>query len=178
MQGKRIVKLIFIMIIIFNIIFLIFAYFAQPIMLFRPYHDEESYNKLKKMNNLAEEINIDSTGNKLNGWIIYNKPNTEKSPTIIYYLPNMGNSSNSAYSFIVTDKLKYFEGYNFIIVDYPGYGLSEGKLNEKGLLDMGIDVYDYAVTLDCVDKDNIEIMAYSIGTGIGNYVASQRNVKG
>ena len=176
---KKVFKLIAFIVVVFIIAFLCFVYFAQPMMLFRPWHDEEAYSKLKNFTNLVEEINIENSfGENLNGWIIYNNSQTEKSPTIVFYLPNMGNSSNFVYSLIMADKLKYFEGYNFIVVDYPGYGLSEGKPKEENVLDTGITLYDYATTLECVDENNIVVMAYSIGTGVANYVASQREVTG
>ncbi len=178
-MTKKVIKTILIILLIFITIFTLFIWFAQPIMLFRPWHDKESYEKLKNLDGLVEEVNIKSGfGMNLNGWIIYNNSKEEKSPTIVYYLPNMGNASNLAYLLTMTDKLKYFEGYNFIVVDYPGYGLSEGKPNEENVLDTGISLYDYAASLDCTDKDNIVVMSYSIGTGVGTYVASQRDVSG
>ena len=45
-------------------------------------------------------------------------------------------------------------------------------------MDAGIILYDYATTIECVDKDNIIIMVYSIGTGVATYVASQREITG
>ena len=176
---KKILKILLFTIVIFIIVFSFFIYLAQPAMLFKPWNDENSYNKLKKMTGLVEEINVkNSYGENLSGWIIYNNSQTEKSPTILYYQPNMGNSSNFVYSLIMGDKLKYFEGYNFITVDYPGYGLSEGKPKEGNVLDTGTALYDYAKSKECVDENNIVIMAYSIGTGVGTYTASNRDTNG
>ena len=178
-MKKKVIKVILFILIIYFIVFTVFIYFAQPYMLFRPWHDKESYTKLKNMDNLVQEINVkNSFGENLNGWIIYNNSKTEKSPTVLYFLPNMGNSSNYVYLLIMADKLKYFEGYNLMVVDYPGYGLSEGKPKEEHVLDTGTTLYDYAVTLECVDNNKIVVMAYSIGTGVATYVASQRDITG
>lgn len=65
-----------------------------------------------------------------------------------------------------------------MVIDYPRYGLSEGKTSDKTMFDAALKVYDYAITLDSVDKNNIIIMGYSIGTGVATYVASQRDVNG
>lgn len=65
-----------------------------------------------------------------------------------------------------------------MIIDYPGYGLSDGKPYDKTMFDSALKVYDYASKLDCVNKDNIVVLVYSIGTGVATYVASQRNVNG
>lgn len=64
------------------------------------------------------------------------------------------------------------------MVDYPGYGLSEGKPSEKTMFQTALAAYDYAVNLDTIDKNNVVIMGYSIGTGPATYLASQRDVKG
>lgn len=177
----KVKNLILTIIAIYLVVFIIFIYFGQPIMLFRPWHDEDAYNSLKKYEEigLVNEIIVkNSFGENLHGWIIYNNSKEEKSPTILYYLPNMGNSSNLVNLLITTNKLKYFEGYNMLVVDYPGYGLSEGRPKEKNILDTGTTLYNYAVSLDCTDKDNIVIMSYSIGTGVATYVASQKDVTG
>lgn len=65
-----------------------------------------------------------------------------------------------------------------MIIDYPGYGLSDGKPSDKTMFDSALKVYDYASQLDCVAEDNIVVLGYSIGTGVATYVASQRNVNG
>ena len=65
-----------------------------------------------------------------------------------------------------------------MIIDYPGYGLSDGKPSDKTMFDSALKVYDYANQLDCVDEDNIVVLGYSIGTGVATQVASQRNVNG
>ena len=64
------------------------------------------------------------------------------------------------------------------MADYPGYGLSDGKPSDKTMFESALKVYDYACNLDYVDKNNIVILGYSIGTGVATYVASQRNVNG
>ena len=61
-------------------------------------------------------------------------------------------------NFLHTDKYKYFEGYNLMIIDYPGYGLSDGKPSDKTMFDSALKVYDYASQLDCVDEDNIVLV--------------------
>lgn len=65
-----------------------------------------------------------------------------------------------------------------MLVDYPGYGLSEGSPSEKTMFDAALKVYDYASNLDNVDKSNIVVLGYSIGTGVATYVSSQKDVAG
>lgn len=143
---------------------------------FYPWHDEKSYNQLLNEKNF-EEIRINNNGKLLNGWIKYNT-DQQQAPLLIFFGGNAQNSSNTCLNFLHTDKYKYFEGYNLMIIDYPGYGLSDGKPSDKTMFDSALKVYDYASQLDCVDEDNIVVLGYSIGTGVATYVASQRNVNG
>ncbi len=71
-----------------------------------------------------------------------------------------------------------FEDYNILMVDYPEYGRSEGKISEKNIYKYSEYVYDYATTLNCVDKNNIAVMGFSIGTGIATYMTSCRDTIG
>lgn len=65
-----------------------------------------------------------------------------------------------------------------MIVDYPGYGLSEGKTSDKTMFNTALKAYDYATSLDYVDNNNIVVLGYSIGTGVSTYLASERTVNG
>ena len=71
-----------------------------------------------------------------------------------------------------------FEGYNFAVCSYPGYEYSQGEPSGDTLRTMGLGVYDYLSNLDCVDSTRIYIWGFSLGTGVSNYVASCRPVKG
>lgn len=149
---------------------------VQPYLFFHPWHDENSYNQLLE-EECFEEIRIGNDGELIHGWIKYNTEQT-KAPLLIFFGGNAQNSSNTCLSFFNNDKYKYFEGYNLMIIDYPGYGLSEGSPSDKTMFKTGLKAYDYASSLDCVDKDKIVILGYSIGTGVATYVSSQRAVNG
>jgi len=157
-------------------ILIISILYIQPSIFFHPWHDEESYKQLLDKANF-EEIKIDNNGKLLNGWIKYN---TEQhpAPLLIFFGGNAQNSSNTCLNFLNNNIYQYFENYNFMIIDYPGYGLSDGKPSDKTMFDSALKVYDYANNLDYIDKNNIIVLGYSIGTGVATYVASQRNVNG
>lgn len=150
--------------------------YVQPFLFFYPWHDEKSYNQLLNEENF-EEIKIDNNGKLLDGWIKYNSEQ-QQAPLLIFFGGNAQNSSNTCLNFLNTNKYEYFEEYNLMIIDYPGYGLSDGKPSDTTMFDSALKVYDYAIKLDCVDKNNIVVLGYSIGTGVATYVASQRNVNG
>lgn len=172
-------KIILIPIIIFLIIIITFisvVLYIQPSFFFYNWHDEESYNNLQSEESF-EEIKIDNNGKLLNGWLKYNT-NNQPAPLVIFFGGNAQNSSNTCYNFQKNDIFKYFENYNVMIIDYPGYGLSEGITSDKTMFNAALKIYDYASNLECVDKDNIVVLGYSIGTGVATYLSSQRDVNG
>ena len=172
---KKYIKLIYV-ILIGLIIFCLLAYsfdLAQEEAFFNPWHNSKAYEELKKDASF-EEVIIEKENFKLHGWV---KPldKNQKKPLLICYLGNGQNSSN----FLVKSKMpEYFKDYNLLIVDYPKYGLSTGKLIEKDLFEAVLSVYDYGKKLSYVDDSKIVVFGFSIGTGMATYVASQREVNG
>lgn len=144
---------------------------------FHPWHDAQSYTQLQQLQNF-EEIKIDNDGKIIHGWFYDNTPDIEQAPVLLFFGGNAQNSSNTCLSFFQSDTYKYFDGYNFMIVDYPSYGLSEGKISDITMFDTALKTYDYAAQLENVDEEKIVIMGYSIGTGVATYTASQRDVNG
>ncbi len=160
-KNKKILIQLSIFILIFIVSLIIGILSIQEDSFFYPWHDEKSYNYLLNEPNF-EQINIDNNGKLLNGWIKY-ESKEEKLPLVIFFAGNAQNSSNTCYSFLANDIFKYFEGYNFMIVDYPGYGLSSGTPSDKTMFESALKIYDYACTLDNIDTNNIVILGYSIG---------------
>lgn len=175
-MSKKIIQISIIILVFIIISFIAIVLYVQSSFFFYNWHDEVSYNQLLKEESF-EEIRIDNNGKLLDGWLKYNT-NQDKSPLLIFFGGNAQNSSNTCYSFLKNDIYKYFEGYNVMIIDYPGYGLSEGTTSDKTMFNAALKIYDYASNLDYVDKDNIVILGYSIGTGVATYLASQRDVDG
>lgn len=144
---------------------------------FHPWHDTQSYAQLQQIEDF-EEIKIDNNGKIIHGWFYNNVKEGKQAPLLLFFGGNAQNSSNTCLSFLQSDIYKYFDGYNFMIVDYPSYGLSEGKISDVRMFDTALKTYDYATQLEKVDKENIIVMGYSIGTGVATYTASQRDVNG
>ncbi len=177
-MKKIILKILLAILFVTLLLFLVISaiiYILQPYVFFYPKHDDLCYTFLKGTDGF-KEITINGE-NKLNGWLKYN---TEKNPAplLIYLGGNSQNASSTFYNFYNNNIFNYFENYNVLYVDYPGYGFSSGNPSEKSLFEAALNIYDYAYNLDFVDKNNIVIFGYSIGTGPATYLASQRDVNG
>lgn len=150
---------------------------AQPLVLYHPNHSSYAYEKLISIDKYDTfEIEDKNQGLTYRG---FGKIDEDQVlPTIIYFA---GNGESSAQTFYYMDQehiFDYYEGYQFIMIDYPGYGLSEGNPRDDSMIEMGKIVYDYVKSLDYVDQDQIYIYGYSIGTGVATYIASTYDVKG
>jgi uncharacterized protein len=66
-------------------------------------------------------------------------------------------------------------GYEVLMIDYPGYGKSTGKLTEKKLYAWALQVYQIANKK--FSADSIIIYGKSMGTGIAAQLASIRDCK-
>lgn len=109
-------------------------------------------------------------GNKINGWFIPN----EKAKYTVYFLH--GNAGNIGHRL---EKIKMLLdiGLNVFIIDYRGYGKSEGMPKEKGLYLDAVAGYNYLVKNLGINPDHIILFGESLGTAISVYLASNVKVK-
>ena len=109
-------------------------------------------------------------GLKLNGWFL---KNASAPSTLIYFHGNAGNISHRL------EKIEMFHalGLNVFIIDYRGYGKSEGRPSEKGLYHDTLAAYDYLISRRDVDPEKLISYGDSLGGVFAIYLASQRKVK-
>lgn len=193
-KKKRNVKqIIFVAIAVIAV--LLFAFYKmQRELFFYPGHDKKSYEELSRTasfetvkiyynrtTSASSSASLDFSNEEiiLQGWIKFNKPKEEKSPLIIYFGGNAGNSSAQMNSFNHAQMFQtYFPEFNFMTVDYPGYGLSTGEPSDDTMFEAGEQIYDYAKVQSYVDPSRIIIIGYSIGTGVASHVASYSQAPG
>lgn len=168
-------------------------YWMQKAVFFHPWNDPESreilddrsdvnnikiyYNRTTSSSSSAS-LDFSSEEIILDGWVRFEGSKDEKKPLVIYFGGNAENTSYTIRRWIDNDMFDIFEGYNFMSVDYPGYGLSTGQPSDKTMYEAGEQIYDYARMQDYVDEDKIVIVGYSIGTGIATHVAAYGKTNG
>lgn len=69
-------------------------------------------------------------------------------------------------------------GVSWLLLDYRGYGLSEGSPSQKALVADALALYDRATTLPGVDAKRILAFGRSLGSGVAVQLAAQRPVAG
>ncbi len=120
----------------------------------------------------GSEIRIElPDGKQVHGWFIQNGPEVPL-PLLIYY---GGNAEDVSW---VLQDLPRYRGWCLLLVNYRGFGLSEGRPSERHLLDDALFLYDRFSARSEVDPERIVLMGRSLGSGIAAHVASARKVRG
>jgi pimeloyl-ACP methyl ester carboxylesterase len=148
-------------------------YLLQKSLIFFPVKiGTSTLQAIKKEFPDAEEITIASADNTaLRGWLV--KPAvTGKVPLVIYF---GGNAEEVSWLIGEAHRLK---GWAVCLMNYRGYGLSDGSPGEKELFSDALSIYDYCAKRSDIDRDRIIVMGRSIGTGIATYLAQNRALKG
>lgn len=116
-----------------------------------------------------KDISIPLGGKDTLNLIDFTVPDTAKRGVVLYFHGNKRNISWYA-RFI-----PYFtrHGYEVLMIDYPGYGKSTGKLTEQKLYDWSALVYDIAIKKYAADS--IIIYGKSMGTGIASHLAAEKD---
>ncbi len=146
----------------------IFLYFFQEKLIFFPEKLDKNY-QFKFDNNFDEIFIKTKSGNNLNGLLF--KANSAKG--LIFYLHgNAGNLNNWGELAKTYTNLHY----DVFILDYPGFGKSDGSINSQSeLFDDIQNAYNEVAAR--YSEEKIIILGYSIGTGLAAKLASANNPK-
>ncbi|VAW94397.1 Hydrolase, alpha/beta fold family [hydrothermal vent metagenome] len=140
-------------------------YFLQPSMLFYPY---KYLTVTPKDWSLAyENVEIVTTDNiRLHGWYL---PVSNSRQVVLFFHGNGGNISHRE------DSLKIFNqlGLNVLIIDYRGYGLSEGSITESGIYLDAMAAWQYLLNQHDYSGKDIIVFGRSLGGAVATQLASQ-----
>jgi pimeloyl-ACP methyl ester carboxylesterase len=114
-------------------------------------------------------------GTSLAGWFLPPRDTAltpAKSPGLLWFY---GNGENIA---AIWPILKEFQppGMSVLVVDYPGYGASEGRTTESGVYEAA-DLA-YAELADRVDPTRVFVYGRSLGSAVATHVAASHRVQG
>ncbi len=119
----------------------------------------------------AEELYISTPdGTRLHGWLV--RAHGKRTPLLIYF---GGNNEEASGLVPISREL---EGWSFLVMNYRGYGRSEGSPSEKDLFKDALFIYDLFAHRKDIDPGKIVAMGRSLGTGVAVYLASRRPLRG
>lgn len=114
---------------------------------------------------------ISQNGNTINGWYIDNK-NSEK--VMLYFHGNAGNISNQ----IERLQIFYRLPVDLFIIDYQGYGGSEGSPSRDNCYADARAAYQYLISQKSYSSEQIFSYGYSLGGAIAANLAAKEKVAG
>ncbi len=126
---------------------------------------EQSYPRAEAFELVAED------GVRLRGWLV-GGPIRRPSPLVIYF---GGNGEEVSW---LVPEFSRVSDWAALLVNYRGYGLSEGQPSETMLYRDALALYDRATRRPDIDSGRVIVMGRSLGTGVATYLASQRPVAG
>lgn len=143
----------------------VYLYVAQPNMLFYPLKDIEATPDDWQLP--YESVSLKLTDDThVSGWYL---PHLQATKTLLFFHGNGGNISHRGNSLSVFHKLKL----NVLIIDYPGYGKSEGAPSEKSLYQSANAAWEYLLSDKNIRPENIILFGRSLGGAVAVDLASR-----
>ncbi|MDP8234098.1 MAG: alpha/beta hydrolase [Candidatus Saelkia tenebricola] len=125
----------------------------------------------KDINLSFENINIrtpDAIG--IHGWFI---PHDEAEYTVLFFHGNGGNIGHRLDKIMLLNRLKL----NLFLIDYRGYGKSQGRSTEQGVYIDAQAAYDYLINTINVTPDQIILYGESLGAAVAIELALKVEIK-
>jgi fermentation-respiration switch protein FrsA (DUF1100 family) len=111
-----------------------------------------------------------SDGVRLNAWLI---DAGDDAPMVLWFHGNAGNIADR----VDNARLLYGRGLSLFMIDYRGYGASEGRPSEKGINEDGLAAYDYLLERG-VTPENLIVFGRSLGSTVAIHLACQDKCAG
>jgi pimeloyl-ACP methyl ester carboxylesterase len=143
------------------------VYLAQDSLIFyrQPLSEARRADVAKRIP-AAKEIFLQARdGTKLHAWHV-----RFGAPLVIYF---GGNAEEVSW---MLDETGNTPGVSWLLVDYRGYGLSEGSPGEAALVSDALQWFDHALKLPGVDAKQVLAFGRSLGSGVAVALAAQRPV--
>ena len=153
--------------------FPILVYFFQERLLFFPQPLTGDPVKDNPSGTVEEVSLVMADQVRLHGWMVQSErvmANDRPAPVLIYF---GGNAEEISW---LTSTAGQYAGWSLLLVNYRGYGKSEGKPGEAELFADALQIYDYAVGRAAGGR--VAVMGRSLGSGVAVYLAAQRPLAG
>jgi len=115
-----------------------------------------------------EEVAIRAAdGVKLAGWYV---PCPDDKATVLFFHGNAGNISHRLHKIDLLHRL----GFSVFIIDYRGFGKSEGRPSEQGLYRDADAAWEYLTNTRGIPAERIVVMGKSLGGAVAIDLAGRR----
>jgi uncharacterized protein len=119
----------------------------------------------------VEEVTVTAAdGVRLRGWFV--RGARAPGNLVVYF---GGNAEEVSWLAEAADR---FAGWSLLLVNYRGYGESEGSPGEREFLADALVIHGYARRHPDVNPERIVAMGRSLGSGVAVYLAAERRLRG
>jgi pimeloyl-ACP methyl ester carboxylesterase len=146
----------------------------EPQLIFRPRAIDETHQKALAGANRIEEVRLATPeGFVLHGWLKRPERWTPGKPhaLVIVY----GGVGQEVSEFVGLAHAS--AGWGWLMINYRGFGLSEGSPTERTVLGDAKRIYDWALARPDIDAANIVVLGRSLGSYVAIAVAAARKVR-
>ena len=121
---------------------------------------------------LIEPVTFTSMGNRIYAFFVRGNPDSavNNEITILYF---EGKDVNMNRYWVRVEYL-WEMGFNVLIFDYQGYGMSEGTPSGEALFSDGHSALDYLRSRPDIDFAKIVYYGFSLGTFVATYMAAEQ----
>jgi fermentation-respiration switch protein FrsA (DUF1100 family) len=149
---------------------ILFIYFNQHKIVYIPSRHLGATPDLVGLTYETVMLNAED-GTRINGWYIARE---QPRATLLFLHGNAGNISHR----LSTLSLLHDLGLSVLIIDYRGYGESEGEPSESGIYMDAEAAWQYLTEDRGIPADEILIHGRSLGGAVAAYLASQHQTQG
>ena len=119
-----------------------------------------------------ENVSLKTADNvQLHSWYI---PHTRSAPVLLFFHGNAGNISHRRESIEIFHRL----GLNIFIIDYRGYGNSQGSPDEQGLYQDAYAAWRYLTEEKGFPSEQVVIFGRSLGGAVAASLAAEVKARG
>ena len=141
-------------------------YLQQDSVLFYPRPNDSALLAQRQ----ADRVELPGTSVPLEGWWSENPAST--TPFVMLYFG--GNAEDVLYTAGFSQR---FEVRRMLVVNYRGYGRTQGSPSEAALFEDALYIYDYVIQQTGADRNNVIVMGRSLGSGVATMLAANRPVR-
>lgn len=117
-----------------------------------------------------EDVFIKTQDNvTINAWLV--KSSTQRG-TLIFCHGNAGNIGDRLEKILLFHQM----GLTILVIDYRGYGKSQGQPSEAGIYKDAVAAYDYLLTRQDIDRSRIIGYGESLGGAVAVDLGTKRNL--
>lgn len=148
----------------------VLAYIFYPKLLYHP--DKSDFSSTPTMLGAEsyEEVWLTaSDGVRVNAWFVPGATNGKKDKTILFFHGNAGNLSGYAHRMALYSRL----GYDVLMVEYHGFGKSQGEPSEKTLYLDAEAAWRHLTEERGVAPSKVVIFGYSLGGAVAAWLAEK-----